>query len=69
MNVIKDTQALADFCGRCAKHPYVTVDTEFLRERTYWPQLALVQVCAEGECAVIDPLAFDAREGLRGRRT
>lgn len=63
MNVIKDTQALADFCARCAKHPYVTVDTEFLRERTYWPQLCLVQVAYPGQgdesAAIIDPIGTD----------
>ncbi|MFT6063199.1 MAG: ribonuclease D, partial [Paracoccaceae bacterium] len=36
MNIITDTEALAAFCAECARHAYVTVDTEFLRERTYW---------------------------------
>lgn len=60
MLVITDTQTLAAFCARCAEHPYVTVDTEFLRERTYWPQLCLAQVAYPGDddCgALIDPIA------------
>jgi ribonuclease D len=61
MNLITDTAALADFCARCAEHAYVTVDTEFLRERTYWPQLCLVQLSHPGEgpeaAAIVDPIA------------
>ena len=62
MSVIADTAALAAFCQRLAGAPYITIDTEFMRERTYWPQLCLVQVAAPaqingGESAAIDPLA------------
>lgn len=60
MLVITDTETLAAFCARCAEHPYVTVDTEFLRERTYWPQLCLAQVAYPGDedcAALIDPIA------------
>ncbi|MGM0585810.1 MAG: ribonuclease D [Pseudomonadota bacterium] len=63
MNLITDTDTLAAFCARCAEHPYVTVDTEFLRERTYWPQLCLAQLAHPGEgpesAALIDPIAGD----------
>ncbi|MEJ6388294.1 ribonuclease D [Gymnodinialimonas ulvae] len=55
------TADLAAFCARAADVPYVTVDTEFLRERTYFAQLCLVQVALPGEdesdAVLIDPLA------------
>lgn len=61
MNVITTTAALAEFCKACAQHPYVTVDTEFLRERTYYSQLCLVQLAYSGvgndHAALIDTLA------------
>jgi len=60
MSLITTTQALAAFCQRQAETAFVTVDTEFLREKTYWPQLCLVQVAGPGEAVAIDPLA----EGL-----
>jgi ribonuclease D len=58
---ITTTDALAAFCARAADAPYVTVDTEFLRERTYYAQLCLVQMAlpgtAEADAVLIDPLA------------
>ena len=61
MITLTTTEALADYCKRAADHPYVTVDTEFLRERTYYSMLCLVQLAYPGnseECAVlVDPLA------------
>ena len=48
---------LEAFCERAAAHPAIAVDTEFLRERTFFPKLCLVQVATPDECAVIDPLA------------
>jgi ribonuclease D len=61
---ITTTEALAAFCARAAEAPYVTVDTEFLRERTYFAQLCLVQMALPGtddaDAVLIDPLA----EGL-----
>jgi ribonuclease D len=55
--LVTDTHALAALCGRLAAETFVTVDTEFLRERTYWPELCLVQLAGETEVAVIDALA------------
>lgn len=59
--MITTTEALAAFCKTCTEHAYVTVDTEFLRERTYYSQLCLVQMAHPGEgddaAHLIDPLA------------
>lgn len=60
MRVITDTRTLEDFAAELAGRPFVAIDTEFMREKTYWPILCLVQAAAEGVEAVIDPLA----EGL-----
>ncbi|MBZ8119060.1 ribonuclease D [Roseovarius sp. LXJ103] len=61
MITVTTTDALADFCARAAQHPYVTVDTEFLRERTYYSKLCLVQLAYPGEgeetAVLVDPLA------------
>jgi ribonuclease D len=57
MTLIADTDALAAFCRRQAGAEYVTVDTEFMRDKTYWPQLCLVQIAGPEEAAAIDPLA------------
>lgn len=57
MELITSTDALAAFCGRAAGFDYVTVDTEFLRETTYWPRLCLLQVATEDEAVLVDPLA------------
>jgi ribonuclease D len=58
MSLITNSAALADFCRRIAGCRYITVDTEFMRERTYWPRLCLVQVAGADEgAAAIDPLA------------
>lgn len=57
MELLSDTESLAALCMRLAKEPYITIDTEFLRETTFWPQLCLVQVAGAQEFALIDPLA------------
>src|SRR5579864_1013001 len=57
MTPITTTAALEAFCRRVADAPFVAVDTEFMRETTYWPRLCLVQVASAEEGAVIDPLA------------
>ena len=55
--LITTTEPLAELCERLAKHEFVCVDTEFMRENTYWPELCLVQIGNEEEAAAIDPLA------------
>ena len=55
--LITTSEALADLCSRLAKADFVTVDTEFMRENTYWPELCLVQIADTQEAAAIDPLA------------
>jgi ribonuclease D len=60
MHTITTTEALAKFCAKAKTQPYVTVDTEFLRERTYWSKLCLVQMALPGdggEAVLVDPLA------------
>ncbi|HEY1152496.1 MAG TPA: ribonuclease D [Pseudolabrys sp.] len=57
MDLITTSDELADVCARMARHPYVTVDTEFLRESTYYPLLCVAQIASSDESAVIDALA------------
>jgi len=56
-DLITTTDELADLCERLAQSDFVSVDTEFMRENTYWPELCLVQIANEKEAAAIDPLA------------
>ncbi len=60
MNLITTTADLAAACERFASHPFVTVDTEFLRDSTYYPKLCLLQMASPDEGVLVDPLA----EGL-----
>ncbi|HSI42252.1 MAG TPA: ribonuclease D [Xanthobacteraceae bacterium] len=57
MNMITTTDQLSAACERLARHPFVTVDTEFLRETTFWPKLCLVQLAVPGEAVVVDAVA------------
>lgn len=59
MNLISTTADLADACARLSQHPFVTVDTEFLRETTYYPKLCLIQLASPDEAVLVDPLAPD----------
>ena len=59
MNLITTTAELAEACARLAQHPFVTVDTEFLRETTYYPKLCLIQLASPDEAVLVDPLAPD----------
>ena len=55
--LITKTEDLAALCERLATQDYVCVDTEFMRENTYWPDLCLIQIADENEAAAIDPKA------------
>jgi ribonuclease D len=55
--LITDSATLANLCARLSDAPFVCVDTEFMRESTYWPQLCLVQIADTEEAAAIDPMA------------
>jgi len=55
--LISKTDQLNALVERLAKHPFVAVDTEFMRENTYWPDLCLIQVASSEEAAAIDPKA------------
>lgn len=57
MKPITTTAELEGFCAQFHGRPFIAVDTEFMRESTYWPKLCLIQAAAEGVEAVIDPLA------------
>lgn len=57
MTLLTDKEAVAAFCRRLGQAGFVTVDTEFIRERTFWPQLCLIQMAGDSEAAAIDALA------------
>ncbi|HLZ82029.1 MAG TPA: ribonuclease D [Caulobacteraceae bacterium] len=59
MTPITTTAAVAAFCEQIQGEPFVAVDTEFMRETTYWPKLCLIQAATPSVEAVIDPLAAD----------
>ncbi len=59
MQLISDTEALVAFCDRLRAAPFITVDTEFVREKTFYPQLCLVQIAGPEEAWAIDALAPD----------
>lgn len=59
MTLIADSAELAAFCKRQAKAEFITVDTEFMRDSTYWPKLCLAQVGGPQEAAAVDTLAPD----------
>src|SRR6201982_1813326 len=59
MNLITTTADLAAACERMSRHAFITVDTEFLRETTYYPLLCVAQMATSDEAVVIDALAQD----------
>jgi len=52
--IIATTEALAAVCLRLARHEFVTVDTEFMRETTYWPKLCIIQMASDDEAVIVD---------------
>ena len=56
-DLITDSATLANLCHRLAQADYVAVDTEFMRENSYWPELCLIQIADDEEAAAIDPMA------------
>jgi ribonuclease D len=65
--LISTSEVLRALCDRLAAEEFVTVDTEFMRERTYWPELCVVQLAGEHEVAVIDAEAPDIDLAPLGR--
>ena len=62
MRTITTTEDLSAFCAAAKNEPYVTIDTEFLRERTYWSKLCLIQMALpgkDGDAVLVDPIAGD----------
>ncbi len=59
MHLIADTGSLRALCDRLAASRYITVDTEFMRDSTYWPRLCLVQLASLDEAAAVDAMAPD----------
>lgn len=57
MRIVENTADLKDLVKELEDAPYLALDTEFMRDSTYWPKLCLVQIAAPGVAAIIDPLA------------
>ncbi|HWK33142.1 MAG TPA: ribonuclease D, partial [Hyphomicrobium sp.] len=57
MRIVTSSQDLTQAIGRLSASDFVTVDTEFLRESTFWPQLCLIQIASPEEAMIIDPMA------------
>ena len=61
INLIDSTEKLEEFCALLNDKPFITIDLEFMREKTYYAELCLIQVGAEGQAAVIDPMSKDIK--------
>ncbi len=55
--LITDTESLTQLCERLSRADFICVDTEFMRENTYWPELCLIQIADSNEAAAVDPMA------------
>ena len=63
--LIESSSAMDELVTRLANEKIIAVDTEFFRETSYYPKLALLQIATDSIVSCIDPLAFDARDALR----
>ena len=57
MNIINKTDALAQACAKMAQSDFLTIDTEFIRETTFWPELCLIQMATPDHEAIVDPFS------------
>lgn len=57
MDLVTSSSELAAICLRLSHHPFITVDTEFLRETTFWPKLCIVQLASPDEAVIVDAIA------------
>ena len=57
MRIVSSSEDLTQACRRLSTSDYVAVDTEFMRESTFWPQLCLIQIAWPEEAMIIDPMA------------
>ncbi len=62
--MLSDAEELVEFCQRARQAPYVALDTEFMRERTYYPELCLIQAALPDEIVLIDPLVVEDLSSL-----
>ena len=63
MTLITETNKLIDACDRFSRDSFLAVDTEFMRERTYYPQLCLIQIAGKDEAVTVDALANEINLG------
>tara|TARA_B100001121_G_scaffold94933_1_gene83996 strand:- start:2543 stop:3694 length:1152 start_codon:yes stop_codon:yes gene_type:complete len=56
MKLIKTNKELVEVCRSISKEKFITIDTEFIREKTYWSKLCLIQICTHDKEIIIDPL-------------
>ena len=57
MRIVTTSQDLTQACQRLSNSDFVAVDTEFMREQTFWPQLCLVQLASPEDAFILDPMA------------